>query len=197
MAWASQLAAHVAEICDNDVDDDCDGIVDERYQTSASNGTTGVDGPACAFACDAVDQGKLACSILGDRQPLERFQPAGPDNTPQTWFFDPPWFDKYWKVIKCQDGYWQINEVCGLDQTQLPRVAGNWGGNFGAQGCKSSSPGVAACTSDTTGLTFAGCADTAPPGGRDTPTPASCLDCWDPTAGTVGLVSDVCASRTQ
>jgi hypothetical protein len=205
LGYAAALAAHTVEICGNNVDDDCDGTVDEKYES-----TSGViTGPACAWACDALDQGATACSHQAVQVPPRRYEPAGAGtpvgvkgepaaNLARSWFFDPPWFNEFWKVIKCQDGYWQLNEVCGLNATRpctnpgdpkdcLKRVNNTWGGNLGTNACKESAPRSAACTSDTSGLANIGCSHDWPPSSATgTTNPPNCLECWPDVASDTG-----------
>jgi hypothetical protein len=127
--FAQQLANHTVEICRNKVDDDCDHEVDESYaQVNAS-----ITGPACAWPCHT--EGAEACSQYSSPMPVDRERPADITNNPVVpWFFDPPWFNDFWKVIKCVNGYWQIEKVCGLDDpgapsnpSALPRSNQSWG----------------------------------------------------------------------
>lgn len=181
--FAQALLAHNVEICGNGIDDDCDGDIDEKYvQTNDT-----ITGPACAWACDAADQGALACSHQSVTKPARRYEPIAADNPAKSWFFDPPWFNEFWKLIQCKDGYWQISEVCGLQTAQMPRVNSAWGGNPTTKACKETAKGVAACTNDSSGLAYIGCFHNQPdlvtPA---TTTPPNCLECYPDVASDTG-----------
>lgn len=127
--FATKLANHTAELCDNGVDDDCDCDEDEHYEQT---GLT-VTGPACAFPCKV--EGEEACSKYGDLVSVTRDPNASLDDL-TNWTFYPPAWNNFQKVIKCVQGYWQVSEVCGLDSSTIAGTQPNWGGNYSNFYCK-------------------------------------------------------------
>jgi Putative metal-binding motif len=138
--FATKLLNHTAELCDNGVDDDCDCDFDEHYQEVGLTVTSA----ACAFPCDV--EGAQACSSWSVPVPVNR-EAVTATNLPTKWVFYPPAWNTFQKVITCNDGYWRVTEVCGLDSSTIPGTQVSWGANYNKMFCQEDSQNrTAQCT---------------------------------------------------
>jgi hypothetical protein len=181
------------EVCGNDLDDDCDSIVDEAYV----NDGVKITALKCKYPCESV--GKRICRnelhpgtrAIADRQADAKLSLAGgspdaylDDNPEAKWVAYPPYYNKFWKVMVCTGGFWEVEKVCGLGDYMLYNTTPTpspWVTSTANTYCTepSGAPGTAVCQASSSGVTISGVGVASPSSGCSYTPAQSCLTCWN------------------
>lgn len=191
------------EICGNEVDDDCDGFVDETFDMVSGKPVAEL----CRYPCrvngakrcakpspdalmriytqediDAMTEGKSVTISATDDALNPRTE----------WYFYPPFFHQFQKVLICQDGFWRIHEVCGAGNlttsggnTVLTDISAGWGGNETRETCVEGASGVSCDTGGAgSSVVWDGDIRNAPAGKIECHNTAGCVTGATPYTGT-------------
>ena len=175
------------EVCGNGVDDDCDGYVDEIYDMHNSPPyhdalvsrpywselKTPQQWPVaelCRYPCK--QPGATRCLRPNTKMPIytetelalaaqgkQPTQDYASQNLSVDWHLYPVWFQSFQRVLVCEQGFWRVQEVCGVasltdkDGLVLPDVDPSWAGNGNNPYCVETPTESAHCAAEGTGTT--------------------------------------------